>query len=436
MRRTPVVLLFVAFLACSSKPEGSIELLVGGETDAMTRAPAPVSLLVESVASDGTATQLTRVGLPATTIDLGDQSQDTVAQLRVTAFDADGTARVRGTSVAVQLGGLAGTTLELFVQRAGELARLPSPLADARPQPLLAAVSGRYFFVAGGSDASLALATQLYDLATYTPMASPPKLPRAPKSMALFGTVALLVDETGATWFSLADSTTADAGVPTGGSFAEIAGGASVVADDGSVYIVGGTRPTGDPTPRVLRLDTAGTISFVSLTTARLGATATWVVGRGLVVAGGSATGAGVEILGATATSATALSFPPDPTTGAGAAALDGAHVVFAGGVDPMKADAKLRVVDLGCASMCTAAPWTSSLPALLVRAQAFALGDGGALVVGDDAMGVTHAARVSPTRADDVPFKAARSGARAVLLPTGAIAVVGGAQVVETFVP
>ncbi len=423
-------------LACSSKPEGSIQLLVGGETDALTRAPVPVSLLVESVDSAGAATQLTRVALPATTIDLGSPSQDTVAVIRVTAFDADGAIRVRGASVPVQLGGLAGTTLELFIQRTGELARLPSPFSDARPQPLVASVSGRYLFAAGGADASIASTTQLYDLATYTPMASPPKLPRAPKSMALFGTVALLVDETGATWFSLADSTSADAAVPSGGSFAEIAGGATVSADDGSRYIVGGTRTMGDPTPRVLRLDAAGTISFVTLTTPRRGATATWVVGRGLVVAGGSTTGAGVELIAATATSATALPFPADATIGAGAAPLDAARVLLAGGLDATMADAKLRVVDLGCASSCAPSAFGPSLAAPLVRSQTFALGDGSALVVGDDAMGATHVTRVSPTRADDVPLKAPRNGARAVALVTGAIAIVGGAAVVETFVP
>lgn len=439
MRRALFVLGFASVFAfaCASKPEGSIDLLVGGEADAMTREPALVSLLVETVDSAGAATQLTRVGLPATTIDLGNPSQDTVAQIRVTAFDANGTARVKGTSVAVQLGGLAGTTLELFVQRTGELARLPSPLSDARPQPLVASVAGRYLFAAGGADASLTTTTQLYDLATYTPAASPPVLPRAPKSMALFGTVALLVDEMGATWFSLADSTKSVAAVPNGGSFAEVAGGATVNADDGSRYIVGGTRTTGDPTARVLRLDgTTGAITFVALTTPRLGATATWVVGRGLVVAGGSATGAGIELVSATATSATALAFPPDPTVGAGAAPLDGARVLLAGGVDAAMADAKLRVVDLGCASACAPSAFGPSLAAPLARAQAFALGDGSALVVGDDAMGATHAARVSPTKADDVPLRAARSGARAVLLATGAIAIVGGAQVVETFVP
>ena len=48
---------------------------------------------------------------------------------------------------------------------------------------------------------------------------------RAPLSLAMHKSTALLVDAGGATWFELSDKTHADPMVPTGGSFAEIAGG-------------------------------------------------------------------------------------------------------------------------------------------------------------------------------------------------------------------
>jgi len=427
--------LALALVACASKPEGTIQLVTGGEADTMTRDPVPTSLLVEAVDSSGKATQLAKVSWPAASIDLGEQSQDTVAQLRVTGLDATGTARVRGMSVPVQLGGLAGTTLDVFVQRAGEFARLPAPLSDARQKPLVASVLDRYLLVAGGADASLGTKPQLYDFATYTPASSPPTLTRAPLSLAMHASAALLIDAAGATWFELADNSHADPSTPTGGSFAEIAGGATVAADDGSAYVVGGTR-AGDASARVLKIATDGTLSFIALTVPRKGAAAAWVKGRGLVIVGGSATGAGVEVIAAGATSSTALPFPSDATTGAGAVALDDKAVLLAGGVDAMGADAKLRVVDLSCSASCAPNVWSTALPAPLVRARAFALGDGSALVVGDDATGATHATRVSQTAIADAPIKAARSGATAIFGPTGFIAIAGGAGVIETFVP
>jgi hypothetical protein len=422
--------------ACSSKPEGTIQLVTGGETDTMTRAPAPTSLLVEAIDGNGKATTLARVSWPTDSIDLGDQSQDTVAVVRVTGFDASGAPRVRGTSVPVQLGGLAGSTLDVFVQRAGELARLPSPLSDARPSPLVAPVIGRYLFVAGGSDPSTSTTSQLYDLATYTATATPPALPRAPLSMAMLESRALLIDAAGATWLELADGSHGDASVPSGGTFAEVAGGATVIAEDGSAYVVGATRTTGDPTPRVLHLANDGTVSFVSLTTPRKGAAATWLAGHGLVVAGGSASGAGVEVLAAGATTATALPFPSDAATGAGAAPLDAKSVVLLGGVDATMADAKVRVIDVTCAASCATSAWSAVIPTTLVRASAFAFVDGSALVVGDDAAGATHATRVTPTAVADVALKAARGHASTIVTPNGAVAIVGGAGVIESFVP
>lgn len=272
--RALLALPVVAF-ACASPPDGTIQLVTGGETDTMTRAPAPTTILVEAIDSSGIASQLAKVAYPSGSIDLGNQSQDTVAVLRVTGLDATGTARVRGSSVPVQLGGLAGTTLSLFVQRTAELARLPSPLADARTLPLVASVAGRYLFVAGGADASLGSTSQIYDFATFAPLASPPNVKRAPRSLAMYGTVALLIDDAGAFTLDLSTTATVDAPQPMGGSFAEVAGGATVVADDGTAYVVGATRTTGDPTPRVLKLDTSGNLTFLSLATARRGAAAT-----------------------------------------------------------------------------------------------------------------------------------------------------------------
>ena len=55
------------------------------------------------------------------------------------------------------------------------------------------------------------------------------------------------------------------------------------------------------------------------------------IEGVGLVVAGGSATGAGIEVLGPTATSFASVGFPSDPTVGAGAVLVAALAAVLVG---------------------------------------------------------------------------------------------------------
>ena len=425
--------------ACSSKASGTLVLVTGAETDTFSRDPAPTQLTVESVDSNANATTIAQVALAggAAAVDLGSVSTSTVARVRVTARDASGVARVFGTSLPVDFSALDGGSLNIFVQRTGELARMPAPLADARTAPILTPTAGRFLFVAGGTEAASASTSVLYDLATYSSLSAPPTLPRAPKSVAINGTVALLIDDQGATSFNLSDSSTTMIAAPAGGTYAEVSGGATVFAPDGSAYVVGATRVAGAPTARVLLVDPTGTLSYLTLAVPRLAAAATWVVGRGLVVVGGSADGAGAEILGPGATNGVALPYPSDASAGAGAATLDATHVLLAGGVSMSGADAAIRVLDLACSSSCAAAPGSASLAAPLTHAQAFDLDASSALVVGDDAAsGATRAFRVSQTSAVEVVLKVPRKGGRGVVLPTGAIAIAGGAAEIESFVP
>jgi hypothetical protein len=421
--------------ACSSSANGTIKLVTGEETDTFTRDPAPTQLVIETVDSSGRAATIATVAIsPSTTaIDLGSQSTDTFASVRVTGNDANGVRRVFGLSLPFDFGALDGSSIGVFVQRTGELARMPNPLPDARAWPNVVIAAGRFIFTAGGADAS----SRIYDLAGYAPLDAPPLLPRTPKSTVFFGTTALLVDDEGATSFDLSSSTPSDVPPPMGGTYAEISGGATLSALDGSSYVIGATRTTGDPTPRILRVDPSGTLSFLTLATPRLGAAAAWIEGRGLVVAGGSADGAGVELFAVGASVSTPLPFPSDATSGAGATALDATHVLLAGGTIANGMDAGFRVVDATCASQCAPASWSAALPSPLSRAQAFAIDASSAFIVGDDAMtSATRAFRASGSTVTEVALKVARSGARAVATPTGAVAIVGGAGEIESFVP
>ncbi len=410
--------------------------MTGAETDTFSRTPTPVTLRVEAVDSSGKVSLIASASLPATNVDLGKLDQGTVASLQVSGLGANGERLVFGASLPMTFGALDGLTVPVFVQRTGELARMPGPLSDARTEPTLAVLAGRYLLVGAGGDPSLALTTQLYDFATDAPVSSPPTLSRAPQSVALIGTVAWLIDDAGATRFDFATNTQAEVAVPAGGTFAEIAGGATVFANDGLQYIVGATRGTGAPTAAVLAIDAAGSHpSWSTLTSPRLGASAAWVDGRGLVVAGGSASAAGVEVVGPGATNGSALAYAPDASMGAGAAPLDSQHVLLAGGLRPSGQDAGVRAIDLGCTAQCTPVPW-SALPVALASAQTFARGAAAALVIGNDASGTTHACDVGPTSSTELATKAAHTKARAAVSPVGSVVLFGGANVIESFAP
>jgi hypothetical protein len=408
--------------ACSNAPTGTLQLDLGGETGVFTQDPAPTTIEVDAVDSSGAKTKLF-AGAIGDSITLADQDQSAQGYVDLFASDANGVVRVRGRSLPISFGALADTTLDLFVQRTGELARMPGNV-DARQAPLVDTVGGQYVLVAGGGRA----ATTLYDLLSWGPLSTPPTLPTTPKSMAVSGASLLLVDDTGGTSYDLTSSSATAITTPQGGTFAEVVGGATVYGSDGTAYVVGGTRTTSDPTARVLKVATDGTLSFVNLSAPRLGAAAVWVEGRGVVVVGGSASAPGVEVLGGGGTSAAALAYPPISSAMLSAAAIDSSHVVA--GQAP-------AVLDLSCAASCTPAPWAKPAT-VLVHADYFPLPGltTDVLAIGWEANGDTHVFRITQMTATEIALKVARKQARGLALPNGAIAVIGGASQAESFEP
>ncbi len=406
---------------CSTTPTGTIQLDLGGETGVFTRDPAPTTLTIDLVDSSGGRKGLFTGGI-ADSIKLADVDQSAEGYVDLSAADAAGVVRVRGRSLPFTFGAIADATFDLFVQRTGELARIPGDV-DAREAPLTTVVTGRYVMIAGGT-----ADTTLYDVLVWGALGTPPNLPRVPKTLAVSGTRALVVDDAGATSYDLSGSTSTIVTPPTGGALSEILGGDTVYANDGTAYVIGATRPTGDSTSRVLKVATDGTLSFVSLSAPRVGAAAVWVEGRGVVVIGGSSTAPGVEILGAGGTSAAALAYGPIKDPVLSAAAIDGGHVI---------AGAAPALYDLTCVSACKAVPWTEP-SVMFVHADYFPLPGltTDILTVGWDAQGDTHVFRVTEKTATDVPLKVARKRARGVAMPNGAIGVFGGALQAESYLP
>jgi hypothetical protein len=435
---------------CNSVDNGSIQIITDEDAGTFTEAPVPTELQVAAVSADA-STILATAQLPTSSIDLGTLSESApVVSLNVTGLDATNTRRVFGASLPTQYATLAGQTIPLFVQRTGEFARLPGPLTDSRPSPVLSVIQGEFLLVAGGSSASLAATTQLFDFGAFAAYGAPPTLPAAPQSIAVSGTVAWLINASGGTYFDFSSSAYGPIAAPAGGSFADIAGGATVIDATGAQYIVGGTRTSGAATARVLKVDPNdlsntsypyGNATWLTLANPRLGAAATWVDPLGLVVIGGntSPSGNSVEIANSTFTS-TAASLPADLSIGVGAAALDAQHVLLAGGLSTSFQDPGTRVLDLGCtpsASASCVTAWTPGLPTVLGTAQTFVFTATDALVVGNEFIsGKTRAFRLGPMTTTEVVTKVPHVNATAVWSPVGSIALFGGANMIESFVP
>jgi hypothetical protein len=447
-----------AALGCNSKDNGTIQIITDEEAGTFSESPAPTELQIVAVESADASTILATAQLPTSTIDLGNLAETTTAvSINISGYDATNTRRVFGASLPVQYAALAGQSVPVFVQRDGELARLPGPLPDSRPAPVLAVLQSQYLLIAGGDDPTVAATTQLFDFGEFAALASPPTLPLVPQSLALVGTLAWIVNASGGAYFNFQDSTQAALSPPPDGTFADVAGGATVVDDTGAQYIVGGTRTAGTATNKALKIDPNdltnsaypfGNATWITLTTPRLGAAATWVTNRGLVVVGGNVdpAGAGIEIVAPGAAVGSALGYPSDPTVGAGAASIDGQHVLLAGGISGALQDPGVRLLDLNCtpspaagdaAASNTCAKTWATLPVTLDMAQAFQWTATDGLVIGNELLsGKTHVFRLTATSATEVPTRAPHVNASAVWSPVGSIVLFGGANVIESFSP
>ncbi|HEY2514829.1 MAG TPA: hypothetical protein VGI39_28380, partial [Polyangiaceae bacterium] len=347
-----------SFAACDSTPEqGTLQIVT--VDDPFTGPPAATTIGVQAVDLDGGVTTLAAPqAIGSAMVDLGTHPNGDVDSVIVRATDGAGTTVAFGQTLPFELDSIDGQILPVFVQRNGALSRLPNPMPDARSSPLVGILDARYIFEAGGADPAFATRSGIYDLIAWGSLSAPPTFATAPKSLVLDGLSVLTIDDATGTWLDLTSGESAAAVLPQGGAWSDVSGGQTVAGPDGSSYVVGGTRDTGAASSAVLVADTSGTLTFVQLKAARLGAAAGWVDGLGLVVSGGTQAGAttGIEVLsGPTTTTPIGLPFPADPTTGAGFDALDATHIlVVGGGADGTSA----QVFDLSCTSACTGAAW------------------------------------------------------------------------------
>src|SRR5688572_15626368 len=104
VRIAMVALVAVATLAsCSDDPEGTINISLGEEGDALSRSPAPSTLVVETVGLDRTKKEIARVALPASSdASLGDLPRSDVGALAVSGLDGAGKVLLRGETLYLQ----------------------------------------------------------------------------------------------------------------------------------------------------------------------------------------------------------------------------------------------------------------------------------------------------------------------------------------------
>ncbi|WP_437627393.1 hypothetical protein [Sorangium sp. So ce1151] len=456
----PLAALGLLLLGCASDPPTiTIEVVPGHEASAFQEDPPVARIEVTATAIEGDVA-VSATGVPGGALDFGEIPAEKAYTFEVRGLDAGGATVVRGRSAAgIYLASLAGDALQLFAQRTGQWARPPGELAASRVGAPGAALAERYMILTGGAAAGTAGGVEparldAYDLAAWVGSASSGALPRAARSLVVRENLLLALDDDGATWTDLAAGQSAEAPLPAGlASFAEVAGGRTVEATDGRSFVVGATRggePAGapdQPSDAVLVIGADLTLSVARLRHARAGAAAVWVEGLGLVVAGGSADGAGLEVLGDGATAFLPRPFPPDASRGAGAAVIGPGEIALVGGVQGGAA-APTRRLAPGCAASCaTAEVEGAALPAAIVDVAAFALAGGRIVAVGSEAGegGLTRSfvVDVAVGQAEELPLREPRRGATAVPAPNGTLALLGGvhpdgtpALAIETFFP
>jgi hypothetical protein len=443
-----LVLLTPVASGCSADtPTLHLDVTVGLEKDAFSQDPKVVSVKVRGLDPVSDVEVVSATTAPGGALDFGEVDSDAQLSFVVTGADAQGTTVMRGRSLgAIPVSAVTGD-IPLFAQRVNQWARPPGGLPQTHTGGVASVAAERYLVLGGGviNQGDKTDEVEAYDLFAFGGLALG-GIKSQPETMVPRGSSVLFASHKSAESVDFGSGEGVAISPPEGlSSYALIAGGQPIDATDGRTFVVGGTRPT-EPTKSVLIAAADGTLSAINLNEARAGAAAVWIEGVGLVVVGGSATGAGVEVLGLKSTSFAKLAFPPDATVGAGAV-LDGASAVVLVGGTLDGAPAPIRRLDPTCVDACAAKVVTGSDPSVaLTSVHAYTLGGGRILAVGEAITSPpqTHSFLLQlGTSATELPLREPRSGAAVIPAPNGTLALVGGtlldgkpALSVELFLP
>ncbi len=431
-------LLALSLMACSDAEKNiSIDIVKGHESDAFSQDPPVVRVDIRARTAEGDVT-LKASAPPGGSFDFGEVPADRLFSFDITGVDAAENIVLRGRSVGgIYLAALAGDYLPVFVQRVNTWARPPGELLHAHLGAPATTLAERYVVSSGGSQAFantgevLSNTSEFYDLLSYGG-AEGPKLPRSAKTMVGRLAALLAIDDEGATWVDFDLGGFGNVELPLGlNSFADVAGARPIESSDGRTFIVAATRTGAAAGDAVLVVAPTGVLSAMKLSSPRSGAAALWIDEIGLVIAGGSSTAAGIEILRPTGTVFEPQAYVPDETQGAGAAFAGTTRMVLAGGT-LMNAPAPTRIFDLECKSNCTANPIEmANLPLRLQDISAYALDANRSIFVGSESEGEqmtrTFMLDLLAPKATELPLREPRKGAVSTPTPLGTLAIIGG---------
>lgn len=418
-----------ALLGCDDPKALSVEITTGLETDAFDQDPAVTQVSITAIDAAGGELLTTRAD-PGGSFTLGELPIDQLVRFEVTGRDADGDVRMRGRSLSFVLGALESEVFPVFAQRVDAWARPPGQLPASHEDGLAAVLGERYLVLTGGTAIDgEATTVQFYDMLSLGGVTGG-ELTFAPRSMAVVegGRALVLVADDQAVLLNFDDGTSFDLALPEGlGAFAQVAGGQAVVGAT-ATFIVGATRD-GEPSDRVLVIANDGTLSAAQLNTPRTRAAATWIDEIGLVIAGGSDQGAGVEVVADGEADADDVPFDPDPVAGAVATLGPGGEQILLLCGSDANGPAPVRVLDLDCGGSCVAEPLTAAIDPL-TDCTAHA-SDERVFLTGHDENGLMASLLIDAI-ADTVvplPLREQRRGARVVVAPNGTLAILGGAH-------
>ncbi|MDI1447716.1 hypothetical protein [Polyangium sp. 6x1] len=435
---------------CSEEPiERTLQIVTGHEEDTFSAAPAVTKVRIEAKTASGTS--FAAETTPGGTFDLGDVPDDEPLGVEMTGTTADGATVVRGRSLTGIVPSAFVSNVPVFVQRVGRWARPPGGLVRAHVDAPVAVFGEQYLVTTGGSAAASADGAaevrlgDSYDLLGWGPAVAD-AYPLEARTIVGRPSGMMLVGDAGATAVD-ASGMYAVAWPESAGTFADVAGGLVVESPSGTSYVVGATR-AGTATDEVLAVSAEGVLSVLRLSAARKGAAAAWAPGVGLVVAAGSASAAGFEVLPEDGTAFVPRDMPADATEGAAAVVAGDGRMALVGGIDAAGAGAKTRTWSPSCTSECAAKEVAGAeLPVGLSRSQAFSLGGSRVIVVGHEALGAklvrSFMIDLSEPAVEERPLREPRAGATVVAAPNGTLAILGGvledgspALHVETFFP
>jgi len=382
-------------------------------------------VVLEPVGSS--AKTLDTVDGPLTEISSPDESE---GFLGVVVTDTTGRVRTRARTPWIAPSSFEGATYPLFISRTDRFSRPPGALPSAPgAAPLLASVEGRYLLAQVPADGAT-MRFAVYDFLAWT---SPtdvlsfdcPNSPCGLLGLVASGSYLLALGDGWARWVSVYDGSEAEVSLPDGlESLAPLLQGRQLVASSLHSFLVA-SAGTEAAQSAVLELYSTGDLLAYQQKTKRRAAATQWVEGTGLVVAGGSDTGSGLEVLAPEATAFVSVPYPPDATEGAGLVPLADGRLLRAGGTTDGTTPAESVIVDPTCTANCVPENHPAgALPLLSVTAS---LGSEPALFVGVDEDGATKGYLLRDDQWVEAPLREARLGASALVAPTGHLCVAGG---------